>query len=234
MRNTLIIVSLLFLLLAGYANAKSTELKTLTLEELQATVAEKKNEEVPTPEVLTLTKLEAKEVAEANGYKEKEIVGTTQVIDIGELIANVQKPLLERLDKVEKTQDSIVKRIADTEDKVSFHHPETEVSGIGNIGTGKTALDKSAKDLLRLLAAKVKKGEVQIVQINGHADMTKPKNANTSNDAISLERAMAAVEFLKAEGVNTSAIKVIGAGSTERYGEKLKNRRITIIAKKVK
>ncbi len=129
---------------------------------------------------------------------------------------------------------SLTERVADLEDRVNFHHPETRVAGLGNIAIGKSELDDSAKKYLKALAVKVKNGEAQIMEIIGYTDITKPKSGGITNKMISLQRAEAAVKFLQEEEINTSGIKMIGASSTEKYGENSKNRRITIIVKRLK
>jgi outer membrane protein OmpA-like peptidoglycan-associated protein len=145
---------------------------------------------------------------------------------------NQQKEEKVKTENTEKPK-TLAERVADLEDKVNFHHPKTEVSGLNNFGLGKAELDESAKEYLKTLANKVRNKEIEILEIIGHADISMPKNEKVTNEIVSLQRAHAAISYLIEEKIETSDIKITGAGETERYGEKSKNRRITIIVKKL-
>lgn len=136
------------------------------------------------------------------------------------------------LSKTNLRLNKTIGRLAKVEDVVSYVHPDIETDSVNTFKPGDSYLTEVAKTYLDKIVERVNKKEVAIKQIIGHADLS-PARKGTNNDGIAMHRAEAVAQYLKEKGIDISGIVIRGDGATDKYGSKSKNRRATVILKKL-
>lgn len=202
------------------------ELKT-NLETLNSFLVALSEAEIPDEQEKSTAAVQAKEIPRKPIPAPKEkiinVYGGEEIDNLNKRIRATEK-LAKENSKALKKQNS---RLAEVEDIVGYHHPSTKAKGVAGFLSGKWELTKRQKRFLDKRACSIKKGEEILKEIIGYADNV------PGNPYLPQQRAEAAAEYLKKQGVNLDGVTIRGGKQTDRYGGRRENRRFTIITEEV-